>query len=152
MYGLKQSPHMWNTTIDKVLEGIGFVRLQSDHGVYAFGEGDERVFIALYVDDLLMVLKSREALDHVKGKLQEKFDMKDLGVANFLTEGGNLLMVQEKYAWEVVKRFGMVDSKTVSTPFGPGSILGVEGCPQSEEERASMVGVPYRSLVGSLMY
>ena len=70
---------MWNGTIDKVLEGIGFVRLQSDHGVYVFGEGDERVFITLYVDDLPMVWKSKEALDHVKGQLQEKFDMKDLG-------------------------------------------------------------------------
>ena len=134
---------MWNKTIDKVLEGIGFVRLQSDHGVYVFGEGDERVFIALYVDDLLMVWKSREALDHVKGKLQEKFDMKDLGVATFLLgielrrqEGGNLLMVQEKYAREVFQQFGMVDSKEVSTPFEPGSIVGVEGCPQSEGERA----------------
>ena len=46
----------------------------------------------------------------------------------------------------------MVDSKEVSTPFEPGSILGVEGCPQSEEGCASMVGVPYRSLVGSLIY
>ena len=37
MYGLKQSPRIRNRTIDKVLEGIGFVRLQSDHAVYAFG-------------------------------------------------------------------------------------------------------------------
>ena len=159
MYGLKQSPRMWNRTIDKVAGGIGFVRLQYDHGVYVFGEGDERVFISLYVDDVLMVWKSREALDHIKGNLQEKFDMKDLGVATFLLgielrrqEVGNPLMVQEKYAREVVQKFGMVDRKEVSTPFEPGKILGVEGCAQSEEERASMVGVPYRSLVGSLMY
>ena len=91
---------MWNKTIDKVLGEIGFVRQQSDHGVYVYGMGDERVFIALYVDDLLMVWKSRKVLDLVKEKLREKFDMKDLGVATFLLgielrrkEGGDMLLV-----------------------------------------------------------
>ena len=65
LYGLKQSPRMWNQTIDKVLEEIGFVRFKTDHGVYVFGEGDGRVFIALYVVDLLMLWKRREALDMV---------------------------------------------------------------------------------------
>ena len=159
LYGLKQSPRMWNQTMDKVLEEIGFVRFKSDHGVYVFGVGDERVFIALYVDDLLMMWKSREVLDHVKSKLQEKFDMKDLGVATFLLgielrrkDGGDLFMVQQKYALEVVRKFGMSESKVASTPFEPGSILGVEGGPKDEDERESMLGVPYRSLVGSLMY
>ena len=60
--------------------------------------------------------------------------------------------MQQKYALEVVDKFGMGDSKPASTPFEPGSILGVEGCPQNEEERAAMEVIPYRSLVGSLMY
>ena len=46
----------------------------------------------------------------------------------------------------------MVDNKAVSTLFEPRSLLGVEGCPQAEEERATMEGIPYKSLVGSLMY
>ena len=33
LYGLKQSPRMWNQTIDKGLVEIGFVRLKTDHGV-----------------------------------------------------------------------------------------------------------------------
>ena len=44
----------------------------------------------------------------VKRRLQEKFEMKDLGVATFLLgielrrhEGGDLLLVQQKYAPEV---------------------------------------------------
>ena len=53
---------------------------------------------------------------------------------------------------EAVKRFGLVDSKTVSTPFETRSLLGVEGCPKSKEERVAMEGIPYISLVGRLMY
>ena len=58
--------------------------------------------------------------------------MKDLGVATFLLgielrrqAGGYMLLVQQMYALEVVQKFGMAGSKEVSTPFEPGSILGV---------------------------
>ena len=44
-------------------------------------------------------------------------------------------MVQEKYALEVVRKFGMSESKVASTPFEPGSIFGVEGGPKDEDER-----------------
>lgn len=69
--------------------------------MYAFGVGDGILFIALSSDDRLMVWKIKKAIDHVKGKLQEKFDLKALGVAIFLLgrelrrkEGGDKLMVQ----------------------------------------------------------
>ena len=68
-----------------------------------------------------------------------------LGIELRRHEGGDLLLVEQKYALEVVENFGMGDSKPVSTPFEPGSILGVEGCPQNEEERAAMEVIPYRS-------
>ena len=113
------------------------------------------MFIALYVDDLLMLWKKREALELVKRRLQDRFEMKDLGTATFLLGielrrqgAGGLLLVQQKYALEVVKRFGLVDSKSVSTPFEPGSLLGLEGCPTSSEERVTMEGIPYRSIGG----
>ena len=88
------------------------------------------MFIALYVDDLLMVWKSRKVLDLVKETLQQKFDIIDLGVATFLLgmelrrkEGGDMLRVQQKHALEVVHKFGMADSKEVLTPFVLGPTL-----------------------------
>ena len=50
------------------------------------------------------------------------------------------LLVQQKYALEVVQKYGIGGSKTVSTPFEPGSLLGVEGCPKFEKERAQWLG------------
>ena len=98
---LEQSPKIWNQTINKGLEEIGFVRFKADHGVYVFGEGDARVFIALYVDDLLMVWEESEVLEMVKRGLRERFEMNDLGIATFLLKielrrqgGGDLLLVQ----------------------------------------------------------
>ena len=73
---------------------------ETGHGVYVFGWEDARVFIALYVDDLLMVWKRREVLEMVKRRLRQRFEMKDLGTATFLLEielrrrgGWNLLLV-----------------------------------------------------------
>ena len=85
--------------------------------------------------------------------------MKDLGTATFLLGigkgdmgGGGLLLLQNTYALEVVQRYGMGSSKAVSTPFEPGSHLGVGGCPQIKGERNAVEGIPYGSLVESLMY
>ena len=61
-------------------------------------------------------------------------------------------MVQEKYAPEVVSRYGMGDAKIVSTPFEPGSTFGSVDELDQERVDPGMVDVPYRNLVGSLMY
>ena len=35
LYGLKQSPRMWNQTIDRLLKKLVFVRFASEHGTPA---------------------------------------------------------------------------------------------------------------------
>ena len=61
LYGLKQSPRMWNQTIDTLLKKLGFTRFASEHGIYVKGEGEKRVFLALYVDDLLLLWFDKRA-------------------------------------------------------------------------------------------
>ena len=159
LYGLKQSPRMWNMTIDKILHDMGFERFVTEHGIYVVGEGADKIFLALYVDDLLIVWSSKESLAEVKERLKLHFKMKDMGSAHFLLGveirrrlDGGYFMVQEKYASEVVSRYGMGDAKIVSTPFEPGSTFGSEDVLDQERVDPGMVDVPYRSLVGSLMY
>ena len=105
----------------------------------------------------------QQQLQQVAGRRQQaqtpEFKMKDLGEAKFLLgieiwrlEGGGVMITQEKYAKEVVRRFGMEDSKPASTPLEDGSKLGSKQAPQTPKEEKDMEGKPYRSLVGSLMY
>ena len=84
LYGLKQSPRQWNIYIDIVLQQLGFRRLKSDFGVYVKGEGEEAVYIALYVDDLFMVGEKLVNIQSVKDGLSGEFKMKDLGEARLL--------------------------------------------------------------------
>ena len=60
--------------------------------------------------------------------------------------------MQEKYASEVVSKFGMAEAKVVSTPFEPGSTFGSDDVEDQGGVDSSMVEIPYRTLVGSMMY
>ena len=60
------------------------MRLKSDVGIYVKGEGEEAVYIALYVDDLFMVGMKLANIEVVKQGLGREFKMKDLREARFL--------------------------------------------------------------------
>ena len=56
LYGLKQSPRVWYQTLQDFLQKLGFKRTESDHGVFV----SEDMFIAIYVDDLLIFVDKIE--------------------------------------------------------------------------------------------
>ena len=84
MYGLKQAPRQWNILIDGVLKKLEFTRPKSDVGIYMKGDGDNAIYIALYVDDLFLVGELLGEIEKVKARLSTEFKMKDLGEARFL--------------------------------------------------------------------
>lgn len=103
--------------------------------MYAFGVKDGRFFISLYVDCLLMVWKEREVLEMAKRRLQEKFEMKELGMAKKLLgielrrhEGFDLLMVQQKYAIEFARVWHGEQQGSLNT-FQAGQHFGGRGKP-----------------------
>ncbi|VVT54861.1 uncharacterized protein SAPINGB_P004299 [Magnusiomyces paraingens] len=79
LYGLKQAPLCWNEKIHGALVKLGFIRNESDYGVYTKGSGSTMVIIALYVDDLLISGNSSEVIAKTKSSLSSMFKMKDLG-------------------------------------------------------------------------
>ena len=121
LYGLKQSPRCWYTTIDNFLiTKIGFCRGRFGCCVYTHDNG---TILALYVNDMLIA----GALGEVKlscDKLKSKFEMVDLGtVSHFLgivvsidMNGHMISLTQEGYIDRVLERFGMASCKPVETP------------------------------------
>jgi hypothetical protein len=84
LYGLKQSPRMWYQKFYTYILGLGFVRSRADHCVYSKQVGNHFIYVVLYVDDMLLVGNNVDVIKEVKSQLSSKFDMKDLGVANFI--------------------------------------------------------------------
>jgi hypothetical protein len=84
LYGLKQSPRMWYQKFDTYILGLGFVRSRVDHCVYSKHIGNHFIYVVLYVDDMLLVGNNMDVIKEVKSQLSSKFEMKDLGAANFI--------------------------------------------------------------------
>jgi hypothetical protein len=160
LYGLKQSPRMWYQKFDTYILGLEFVRSRVDHSVYSKQVGNQFIYVVLYVDDMLLVGNNMDVIKEVKSQLSSKFDMKDLGAANFIfgmeikrdRANRKLWLNQRKYVETILQRFNMHGSKPVKVPIPIGVKLSIDQCPKTQEEEEDMSHVPYASAVDSLMY
>jgi len=160
LYGLKQSPRVWNRTFDKFLVELGFSRCLGDEATYVRGVGKNQVYLGVYVDDLVVMSEVSDKVLEVKQALTSKFEMADLGEVSTIlgirvlrdVKSGELTLDQSKYVGQVLKKFGMENAKPVVTPLVVGTKLSKSDCALTKEDREEMKEKPYRSVVGSLMY
>jgi hypothetical protein len=66
IYGLKQSPRMWYQNFDTYILILGFVRSKVDHFIYSKEEGVCLIYVALHVDDMLLIGNNMNAIKEVK--------------------------------------------------------------------------------------
>jgi len=155
LYGLKQSPRMWNQKIDNfLLHEQGFTRLNSDHGTYIRRSNQSLAIIALYVDDLLILTDSLETMTTLKLNLSQTFAMTDCGeIHHFLgikiTRDRNkrtITLDQGHYIDQILTRFNMTNCKPVATPLDASIQLKI-----TEDAEITDVTL-YQQIVGSAMY
>ena len=154
LYGLKQASMVWNKTLSVYLTGVGFIQSKADMCVYTFKNSDSgsRVILLLYVDDLLVAADDASVWKPIKAGLMDAFKMKDLGSARWFLgmciqqDDDYICIDQENYVLRVLDKFGMTDCKACATPMTADNLYAVD------EDEAELPNVPYRSLVGCLMY
>ncbi|CAI7920786.1 unnamed protein product [Closterium sp. NIES-53] len=156
LYGLKQAPRQWYLKLRGVLEEIGFTPSTADHSLFMLGEGEQRIFMVVYVDDILIFSPSSDLVNEVMLKLQDNFKCKALGDVSFYLglhierdlEKRCMRVHQRKYLEALAANFGQSEGH-VATPFPSGfkCVKGPEEESVGEEERRR-----FHSLVGSLMY
>lgn len=83
---LKQTPLCWNVKINQVLLDFGFVRSMSEFGVYSLVIDNSATFVALYVDDSLMLLEVSSSIESVKDVRASHFKIKDLDAVSWFLE------------------------------------------------------------------
>jgi hypothetical protein len=155
LYGLKQSPRMWNKKIDGFLLSIGFLRTFSDSSVYCRRQSSSLALIALYVDDLIILTDTLKTMNELKAALSRRFEMTDCGELHHCLglsvsrdrRRRRLALSQTSFVREVLNRFDMSDCKPVMTPLEATVLLK----PATEGEKLTDLS-NYRSIVGSLMY
>ncbi|CAI7846029.1 unnamed protein product [Closterium sp. NIES-54] len=156
LYGLKQAPRQWYLKLRGDLEEIGFTPSMADHSLFMLGEGEQRSFMVVYVDDILIFSTSSDLVKEVMLKLQDNFKCKFLGDVSFYlglhierdVEKRCMRVHQRKYLEAFAANFGQSEGH-VATPFPSGfkCVKGPEEESVGEEERHR-----FHSLVGSLMY
>ncbi|CAI7835556.1 unnamed protein product, partial [Closterium sp. NIES-53] len=156
LYGLKQAPRQWYLKLREVLEEIGFTPSSANHSLFMLGEGEQRSFMVVYVDEILIFSPSSDLVKEVMLKLQDKFKCKALGDVSFYlglhierdVEKRCMRVHQRKYLEALAANFGQSEGH-VATPFLSGfkCVKGPEEESVGEEERRR-----FHSLVGSLMY
>jgi hypothetical protein len=82
---------------------------------------DELIILLLYVDDLFLTREEKLITD-CKKKLVVEFEMKDLGLMHYFLglevwqSPEKIFLNQGKYAVEILKRFEMLECKSMNTP------------------------------------
>ena len=92
-----------------------------DPCVYVKNDSSSKVFIVLYVDDLLVTGSSEVDISKTEAFPMTKFAMKDLGLVLGIQVSCDRLKVtldinQGNYVKAILQRSGFVDSRSVSTP------------------------------------
>lgn len=155
IYGLKQSGRNWNNAIDEFLIKNGFERFKANNCVYTYGND---LILTLYVDDIILFAQSIDKVNEVKTLLMSEYEIRDLGRASYLLginikyEGNKIRLSQSLYIDKLLSEYGMDDCKTSKIPIDPGLKLSKCNSPHSDIEKDEMKDIPYKQLIGSLMY
>ena len=99
-------------------------------------------------------------MNHICFLLNGEFDMKDLGDVKKILgmeiyrdrTQKRLFLSQKDYIQKILVRFGMADSKPISTPLSEKEKLSAMIKVQAQAYQDYMSKVPYSSVVGSPMY
>lgn len=155
IYGLKQSGHNWNDALDGFLTKLGLIRLSTSNCISHL---DYHAFVIIYVDDILIFSQEEKTLDEIAEKIGKEYEIRDLGKLSYFlgisvhqTEH-EICLSQQAYVRSLIEEYGLQDCRPSHTPLEPGIKLSKEDCPVTDEERNAMKNVPYRQLIGSLMY
>ncbi|XP_061993294.1 uncharacterized mitochondrial protein AtMg00810-like [Rosa rugosa] len=114
--------------------------------------GFSRVYLVLYVDDIIITGDSEDLTSEVMASLQAQFDMKDLGDLHFFIGleirylKDRIFLSEHKYTKDLIHKAGMDACHTHVTPCQSGiKLLKDSSTPFTHFDIT-----PFRSLVGCL--
>lgn len=151
LYGLKQAPRQWNKKVCEAMAALSLTQATSEHCIYYKRNKADFLVVAVFVDDFFILSNSDTLKSEFKDELKQNFTIKDLGpVKDCLgmrvsQSNGRITLDQTHYIEKLIDKYNMTDAITVATPMEPGLKLTL---PKEDEE----IEVPYRELIGSLMY
>nr|GEU93216.1 putative ribonuclease H-like domain-containing protein [Tanacetum cinerariifolium] len=152
LYGLHQAPRAWYETLATYLLENGFQRGTIDQTLFIKKQKGDILLVQIYVDDIIFGATNKDLCKSFEKLMKDKFPMSSIGeLALFLglqvkQKKDGIFISQDKYVAEILKKFGLTEGKSASTPINTEK-------PLLKDLDGEDVDVhTYRSMIGSLMY
>ena len=153
LYGLKHAPRAWYSKIDGYLMILGFTKIYWDPNLYyKFFDGDPLILV-LYVDNMFLTRVERLIVG-CKTQLASELQMKDIGLMHYFLvlevqqRRCEIFLGQGKYTIEILRKFSMMDYKSMATPMMKNMKKLIYPTLDSHLVDPTM----YMQLIGYLMY
>ncbi|KAL0549183.1 hypothetical protein IC582_013664 [Cucumis melo] len=152
LYGLKQALRAWYDRLTMYLRGRGYSRGEIDKILFIHRKSDQLLVAQIYVDDIIFGGFPLDLINNFINIMQSEFEMSMVGeLSCFLglqikQKNDGIFISQEKYARNMVKKFGLKQARNKRTPAATHVKL------TKDTEGAEVDHKLYRSIVGSLLY
>ncbi|GJS66135.1 retrovirus-related pol polyprotein from transposon TNT 1-94 [Tanacetum coccineum] len=152
LYGLKQAPKAWYDRLKDFLIKHEYKIGMVDNTLFTRKKSSNLIIVQIYVDDIIFGSTCQDMCDEFAKIMHDEFEMSMMGELNFFLglqikqmEDG-IFFNQSKYIKEMLKKFGLEDSKPMKTPMSSDTKL------MKDEECESVDSTKYRGMIGSLLY
>lgn len=122
LYGLKQTPRAWYSTVDTYLQREGLHKSTADGNLYYLDTSALLTLLLLYIDDVYITGDNDAHIAHLRATIQGEFEMSNLGLLSyslgveFLFSALGIMMTQRQYIREILPEFGLGECRPVKTP------------------------------------
>nr|GEU98002.1 putative ribonuclease H-like domain-containing protein [Tanacetum cinerariifolium] len=152
LYGLHQASRAWYETLSTYLLDNGFHRGKIDKTLFIRRHKDDILLVQVYVDDIIFSSTKKELCNAFEKMMHGKFQLSSIGELTFFLglqvkqKKDGIFISQDKYIAEILKKYGFLKVKNVSTPMKTQKPL------LKDEDGEEVYVHMYRSMIGSLMY
>nr|GEW03459.1 copia protein [Tanacetum cinerariifolium] len=122
LYGLKQAPRAWYDVLSQFFFESGFQKGSIDTTLFIKKKGKHMMLIQIYVDDIIFGSTNLKYCIKFSNIMVKRFEMSMMGEMKFFLRlqvnqfSNGIFINQSKYILGILKRFGMENCDTVSTP------------------------------------
>nr|GEY72930.1 uncharacterized mitochondrial protein AtMg00810-like [Tanacetum cinerariifolium] len=122
LYGLHQAPKAWYETLANYLLENGFQRGKIDQTLFIKNKKGDILLVQVYVDDIIFSSTNKELCKAFEKLMKNKFQMSLIGELTFYLvlqvkqKVDGIFIHQDKYVAEILRKFGLTDGKSASTP------------------------------------
>ncbi|GJY73514.1 retrovirus-related pol polyprotein from transposon TNT 1-94 [Tanacetum coccineum] len=152
LYGLKQAPKAWYDRLKAFLLDHLYTMGLVDNTLFTKKRNSHIIIVQIYVDDIIFGSTCQELCDDFSKIMHDEFEMSMMGELNFFLglqikqlEDG-IFFNQSKYVKEMLKKFGLEDSKPIKTPMSSKTKL------TRDEDGEPIDDTKYHGMIGSLLY